>query len=259
MTTYSKETKTTRRGVEDTIKENREERMLMEGTSTGELEKEEQEIYGERRCLTERDVYGCDKCDCGATSNRTTSRDPCFVVVGAIYGRKLSLGGGTFTGFVKRAESQPDADPLWDRLTRDGCLETAENRSDGFAKESIPQRKYPSQSERINNVLSGLISGASRLPPNGRRGAGFTGRWTPGVSYGALALLPPSSTKASRSWLINNTNSVFPNSGGHFRSCEGRDKSEGLNLSGRSVLFGIYRGGDNEMRYLPAIVKETTQ
>jgi hypothetical protein len=43
--------------------------------------------------LTERDVYGCDKCDCGATSNRTTSRDPCFVVVGAIYGRKLSLGG----------------------------------------------------------------------------------------------------------------------------------------------------------------------
>jgi hypothetical protein len=45
MTTYSKETKTTRRGVEDTVKENREERMLMEGTSTGELEKEEQEIW----------------------------------------------------------------------------------------------------------------------------------------------------------------------------------------------------------------------
>jgi hypothetical protein len=41
MTTYSKETKTTRRGVEDTVKENREERMLMGGDFNGRI--------GERR------------------------------------------------------------------------------------------------------------------------------------------------------------------------------------------------------------------
>jgi hypothetical protein len=50
MTIYSKDMKTTRRGVEGTRKENREDRILLGGggTSTEKKEKEEQET-GKRR------------------------------------------------------------------------------------------------------------------------------------------------------------------------------------------------------------------
>jgi hypothetical protein len=48
MTIYSKEMKTTRRRVEDAMKENWEDRILLGGDFNGRTEKEEQEI-GNRR------------------------------------------------------------------------------------------------------------------------------------------------------------------------------------------------------------------
>jgi hypothetical protein len=63
MTIYSKDMKTTRRGVEGTRKENREDRILLGGgTSTGEKEKEEQET-GKKRGGWEKKIQRQDgKC-----------------------------------------------------------------------------------------------------------------------------------------------------------------------------------------------------
>jgi hypothetical protein len=55
MTIYRKEMKTTARGVEETIKENREECMLMGGDFNGRMGEKEQEI-GNRRGRWEKEI-----------------------------------------------------------------------------------------------------------------------------------------------------------------------------------------------------------